>query len=71
MFNPQPRVPPAIQQLPLPLTNLKQSSPLLPSEPHPLPAHQVWADMSPTTQAQARREILRILREVFHESTVR
>ena len=71
MFNAQARIPPTIQQLPLPLFNLKPSSPLPPPELDLLLPHQVWTSLSPATQAQARCEILRIVREVLHEAAVR
>lgn len=71
MFNSQAGTQPTIQQLPLPLFNLKPPPTLPSSELDPLLPHHVWNSLSPAKQTQARCEILRIVREVLHEATVR
>ncbi len=54
----RPPATPAGQQLPLPLG--PQAVP-----PPTLPPHQVWAGLSPLTQAQVREVVLLVVREVL------
>jgi hypothetical protein len=71
MFDSQARIQPTIQQLPLPLFNPKPPPTLPLSELDPLLPDHVWNSLSPAKQTQARCEILRIVREVLDEATVR
>jgi len=63
---PVPLPPPAPRQLPLPLPPLQgPAPPRLPPDLATLPSSQIWSTLAPSHQAQVRRVLVQVAREVL------
>jgi hypothetical protein len=60
---------PRPQQLSLPWLEQELVPCCVQPEPPPLPPEAIWTSLSPTTRAQVRHTLLRIIQEVLHDDT--
>jgi len=69
MARPLTPITPRPQQLSLPLLEEALVPCCVQPGSPPLPLEDVWTSLSPTTRAQVRHTLLRIIQEVLHDDT--